>query len=645
MRTCGFILFIFYGIQFPISALSQTRKIDSLKRQISLAFTASKKLDAIFALCEEKQSLNTDTLFYYASVAREMAMGSNNEARISLANYFISNCLVKKGRLDSALQMTDENLKTLSYSKNRIVYPKFSVQKGQIFIKTNKYKEALAEFYSLLNEAEQQQDTPVQVSIKTSIGWTNMEMGQNTEALNWFYRALNTSRNPSFFEYFGIIYSNIAATYNEIGRNDSAEYYINKAITSDRRSGNNLQFLANALAIQADIYIDTKRRSLAEAPLNEMLAIRKQIGEPFYIVSDMTQLAIYYANNDQPGKGIALCKEGIAMAEKFGLDSRLLILYDALAENYKSNGDYEKFAQTLQQIVSLKDSLYEKNSAEALAGLQAKYNLQKKENIIIQQELDLTKKNYLFYSSILLSVIILAAAVVLFRNYRKRQHMKMEGMLENEKRNAADAIKKAEEKERIRIAADLHDNLGSYAASMASNLDYIQIREMNSENNDVYRELRNNSLSIISQLNDTIWVLKKDALSLTAISDRIKVFISRIQPSYPGIGIDVDEGIDHDYLLSSSQAFHLYRVIQEAINNALKHSKGSKIVLKIIADTGTWMVTVIDNGRWMAGWHDNIAGGNGLVNMKNRSAEAGWSINWIANGSGGTSVTISPTTN
>ncbi|RYD72847.1 MAG: hypothetical protein EOP84_22475 [Verrucomicrobiaceae bacterium] len=61
------------------------------------------------------------------------------------------------------------------------------------------------------------------------------------------------------------------------------------------------------------------------------------------------------------------------------------------------------------------------------------------------------------------------------------------------------------------------------------------------QNNAVMHELRNNSQAIVSQLNDTIWALKKDDLSLTAISDRIKIFIQKIQPSYPNTIINVME--------------------------------------------------------------------------------------------------------
>jgi hypothetical protein len=66
----------------------------------------------------------------------------------------------------------------------------------------------------------------------------------------------------------------------------------------------------------ADIYIATKRANLAEAPLNEALSIRKQIGDPYYIVSDISQLAIYYANISQPEKGIKASLEGIELCKK-----------------------------------------------------------------------------------------------------------------------------------------------------------------------------------------------------------------------------------------------------------------------------------------------------------------------------------------
>ena len=215
--------------------------------------------------------------------------------------------------------------------------------------------------------------------------------------------------------------------------------------------------------------------------------------------------------------------------------------------------------------------------------------------------------------------------------------------LEEEKRIAAQSVIDAEEQERKRIAADLHDNLGVYAASLSSNLGYLQPTDGRPERDNALVELRNNSNAIISELNDTIWVLKKDALSLTAISDRVKVFINRISRSYPDINIEVREKIETDFQLPSSQAFHLYRVIQEAVNNSLKHGKGKNVIVDFLSN-GNWKIVIQDDGIGMIS--GSRTEGNGLVNMQKRSKEAGWEIEWKSEGnSTGTSVAIYPTTN
>jgi signal transduction histidine kinase len=279
--------------------------------------------------------------------------------------------------------------------------------------------------------------------------------------------------------------------------------------------------------------------------------------------------------------------------------------------------------------------------------MQTKYNVQRIINTNIQQQLDLTrkdyaisKKNWLFYGLLVLVFFSLIILYVVFRNYRRKEQMKTQLLVQEEKSMAALAVIEAGENERKRIAADLHDSLGAYAASIASNIEHINVLPGAASNNAM-QELRNNSQSIVSQLNDTIWVLKKDALSLTAISDRLKSFIQRIQSSYPDIKIDVLEKIETDHLLPPSQAFHLFRILQEAVNNAVRHSGGRQITVSIESDE-TWKITVSDDGK---GITEVRKEGNGLLNMKDRSQEAGWIIEWQPNEPKGTRLSVVPTTN
>jgi signal transduction histidine kinase len=138
--------------------------------------------------------------------------------------------------------------------------------------------------------------------------------------------------------------------------------------------------------------------------------------------------------------------------------------------------------------------------------------------------------------------------------------------------------------------------------------------------------------------------LKKDNLSLTAISDRVKSFIQRIGASYPKVNIDVTEHISSDILLPPAHAFHLYQVTKEAILNSLKHSSAKNIRVYFESEK-QWKITIAGDGTGMSALNKKMGGGNGVVNMKNRSKEAGWNIHWLNGEESGTVVEISPTTN
>ena len=633
---CFIWLFITAG------GLCQTKYVDSLRLQIARASSPVNKIQAIRELAG--QPVNPDTLFLYVVLGESIAAKTNDRYMIDQMGLVRANYYVRRNFIDSALNIVDPLIQEYKKSKEHSsFYLTLLFLRGKAYDRNNRYTQSLTQLYEVVEVAESQKDTATAIQAKTGIGWVQMEMEQYTEALAWFYKAMNTSGNQKFYKNYGALYSNIASSYNALHKPDSAQHYIDIAIQNARES-DNLLFLATALSMQAKIFTDNGMQQLAEKPLSEVVDIRKKLNDDFYTVFDMSSLASYYAHNNQPQKGIELCREGIVIATSRGLSSQLLMIYHALAENYKAAGNITEYSRTLGLIIQLKDSFNNINSSKLLADMQANSDAQKKQKEILEQKLILTQKNYWLYGSAIFGLMLVVIASLAFKQYRRREALKMELALLEEKRNAADAVKKAEEKERVRIAADLHDNLGAYAASMASNLNYIRVDAIDEQTNNAFGELRNNSNAIISQLHDTIWVLKKEALSLTAISDRIKTFIGRIRNSYPGIRIDVEEKIEPDHLLASSQAFQLYRLLQEAITNALKHSKGRNIVIHITGNH-TWNVSVADDGAGFTPGDLPAERGSGLSNMKKRCTEAGWNIRWDKLEPGGTMVSIAPTTN
>jgi signal transduction histidine kinase len=636
-------------VTIGITTNAQTSVIAALSNKVQQAKNEEEKLTAILALCEEHASMHKDSLYHYATLAKQLAANSKSQLNKSLASIAMINAWLRKNKTDSAIVLIEPELKinTLADPATRSIYFKLAALKVDCYGDASNYKDALSELYSIINDAEKYKDSLVLAKNMNTIGVINYNLDHVPEAFDWYFKALHfTTAAPRFYGAVATLYINLSETYRWVQKKDSAEYYINKAIPLCEQT-ENLFFLANALRVKANIFKQAKDYVQAEQTILQCIAIRAKTEGKLSFSNEQMSLASIYMRSGKADNAIKILTDAIALddAEKKAgntadVDPLKISYYNTLANCYQLKGDTKQYAATLEKLIAAKDAFYAANSARAIAELQTKYEVQKKENTIIQQKLDITQKNYLFYGSLLFLLFAVIISWVLFKTYRRRQKLRMQQAVKEEKLLTGIAVKEAEENERKRIAADLHDNLGAYAASIVSNLDQIAMQQQLQPTAVApLQELRNNSQSMVAQLSDTIWALKKDALSLTAISDRLKVFIQRIQPSYPDIMIDVMENIAEDKLLPPSQAFHLFRIVQEAVINALKHSRCKNILVQI-NNNAQWEIKVKDDGK---GFDSAIvaSSSNGLLNMKNRAKEFGWQVQWEFN-EPGTMVIIKP---
>lgn len=614
--------------------------MDSLKNNIRAARSGEEKIKAIFDFCELGYTLHPDTLMLYAEMGKALARQSENLHNELRAMYYESGALTTKGFLDSSLQLANKCLTLLTTKvKDPVLEANFYNQKGRCYVRKNQYKEAIDMGFQTISTAEKCNDVLLQVKGKTLIGWSYLEMGQLKDALSWHLKALHTTTDTLLLEKYAILFANLATNYNGLGKTDSAFYYINKGISYSRKH-ENLFALSNSMAIESEMYVKSGQAKLSEPLLKEVVAIRKIIGDPFYIASDLSQLGFYYAHYGQPEKGIAACEEGIAIAKKYNLDTKLFFLYGSLADNYKALGNMEKYAEVLQTIISLKDTVYQKNSAQSLAEMQAKYEAEKNENIIAQQNFALIKKNYWLYGSVSLLILGIFILYLLFLNYRKKQALKDELRVKEEKYLTAQAIATAEENERKRIATDLHDNIGAYASAIRADVEKMSAGNTGNHQS-VLVNLQQHSQEIINSLRDTIWVLNKDNITVTGLSDRIKNYISKLQPTYDSIRFNITESIKNDLRLSSQNALNIFRIVQEALHNAFKHSNATSVNITIASDENI-VITVADNGKGME--ENALPTGNGLINMKARAGETGLALHIQSAPGKGTSVVLQTNT-
>jgi ligand-binding sensor domain-containing protein/signal transduction histidine kinase len=194
------------------------------------------------------------------------------------------------------------------------------------------------------------------------------------------------------------------------------------------------------------------------------------------------------------------------------------------------------------------------------------------------------------------------------------------------------------EKLKTKLAADLHDNIGSGLTEI-SILSELAAFKSDSKNSEAKKELRiisELSRQLVDNMSDIVWVVNPQRDSLHDLIVRLKNYYGETLNSL-GITFKVSnlERLK-DIKLPIDFKQNLYLILKEAINNAIKHSKCSIIQLDANARKDVIEVSVTDDGIGID--ESNIDYGNGIKNIKNRAESIGGRVKWRSSPSQGTSV-------
>lgn len=224
------------------------------------------------------------------------------------------------------------------------------------------------------------------------------------------------------------------------------------------------------------------------------------------------------------------------------------------------------------------------------------------------------------------SLLLIAIRYVLQRNLREK-------ILKLEKEQAV-------EKERNRIARDMHDDLGSGLTKIAI-LSEVAKTQMSSPvhasaNLDV---ISNASRELVDNLQDIIWVLNPRNDSLNSLVLYIKEYTesffepARIQYEF------LHQGTNIRITLSEEQRRNIFLAVKESCNNILKHAECSQACVSVKLANGLLTIIIKDNGR---GFDTREVGAfsNGLQNIRNRTDQIGASCQINSAKNAGTEVTL-----
>jgi signal transduction histidine kinase len=488
-----------------------------------------------------------------------------------------------------------------------------------------------------------------------SIGIYKYEMGFSREPITLAVKGLTyTSNTPRYNTIRLDLYGNLAEYYYWIVKVDFAFYYAGKTLALATQTGY-VNYESWAWQKRSAVYIKTKAYQNAEQAIIESIKLDEKVDAKEPHDDNLVALADVYKLTNQYDKAIKAMTDGLAYYDNpknvsphaVNSDSiegvQRIYFYKTLAMCYQLKGDAKNYAATLERIIKGLDKFYTKNSVQAIADFETKYKVQKKEATIAQQQLALVREDYLFYGSIIIALLGCTIAVLVIREIRRKQKLRLAQLKEEERLLSEKAATDATETERRRIAADLHDNLGAQLSFIKRNVDFIMDQPAGLSQEDERRYL--GSVNDIAQnamidLRETIWVLNKDEVYIQEFADKLKSYLKQQLVGKGQVAWHFKEELTADWKLSSGEVMHLFRIVQEVVSNIIKHAEAGQITIRFDSEAkGNYRLEIADDGKgFNAG--AKFEGHYGMENIAQRASEISASLSITSIAGEGTTILL-----
>jgi signal transduction histidine kinase len=277
-----------------------------------------------------------------------------------------------------------------------------------------------------------------------------------------------------------------------------------------------------------------------------------------------------------------------------------------LSDLYEQTGDYEQAVIYFKKHRHLNEAVYSENSSKNVAALQTKYETTQKENRILQQQFEISRRNYWVAASL----VVLVLGALLSYSYYKRSQLKQQNI-------ATNAIMETEEKERKRIAQDLHDSVSQLMMAAKINLTVVasELQFENESQKNRYQKAINLVDEGFKEVRTISHNMMPQALLESGLSLVIKQFVENIENDAIAINF-FSRGFEEHF--DDTVETILYRILQECINNVMKHANATRVDISLIRDDETISLTIEDNGGGFDTAGPSGHDGMGLKNMRAR---------------------------
>jgi two-component system, NarL family, sensor kinase len=563
----------------------------------------------LLAICHRMPAqVNTDSLHAVIQSARPYREQINASLKL-LENFQLKNFDSTITEGNRALSMARKNTDSVSVAEIKRHIGVASYFKGNYDVAAANFQSAIA----ILEKANQPAKlAPVYNELAKLYRKTrNLDRAlQNYNKADALYRELKDS-------------TGIAMILNESGvvfeyREDFTEAInrYNSSLEIAVKKGDSLS-VSYSLSNIAGVYVIQKKFDNAEHNLLRALNIREQLKDSFAIALTYSDLGVVMNGKGDYTKAIHYLDRSNQMAEKLKYPELQSNNYNELSVIAQKKGDFQLAFGYFMKRSSIRDSLYALEKTKQIEELNARYETAQREKEIQQQ------KNKIRFQNLLIAGItglILLTGLLLLSWYKRsklRQETAMKTELMRQQENAIKAVMEAEENERQRIAKDLHDGVGQMMSAAKMNLSAFE-SELQFDNEDQRRSFEK-VINLVDEscreVRTVSHVMMPNALLKNNLGDAIREFTGKLSQKDLRIVV-YTEGLDQR--LDSNIETMLYRVVQECVNNTIKHAGATTLDISLIRDKDGISGTIEDNGKGFDATDSEKLKGIGIKNISSR---------------------------
>lgn len=403
-------------------------------------------------------------------------------------------------------------------------------------------------------------------------------------------------------------YLRIGGEFLRENQKDSAKYYYENAMDVEALDEKSLSYQASVSTNLSGLYMQDSLYDLAKNFAIKAVVIHKKRNNKVSQAAAKGNLASILLDQNNYKEAKRTYKEALDLIKNEKSDRALRVrqsLFYNLSYNLYKLKDYEAYNYQEQSYL-LKDSLRSKEVAKIYEELRLKYDFDaKKEFLEQQQEVKLLEERDRFRTIIVIVGLILIALIVVIGYYNIRQKnlqlkLSRTELLQNQnldklksefQARALDATLNGRESERKEIAETLHDNVSALLSS--ANLHLQATKKQFTEG--VPLEI-GKTQEIIAEASQKIRDLSHTLVSSVLLKFGLNFAIRDIAEKYSNSELNIETEIEG--LRRYDQKFEIktYNIIQEFVNNILKHSKAKNAIIKLKEEEDHILMQIFDDG-------------------------------------------------